>query len=407
MAADIFGNALLTGEFENTAGFGEKKLVSEGMSDAFVARYDLEGNALFAKGITGVQNNKGLSIASHNSDFFLLGSYEGDIKFDGKIHTGAGGTGLFLVRYRSGGFHDWVRQIKYAEAGNHGNSLAVDDSGNVVVTGFFTGKMVLNDTVLVSRGKSDVFLAKYGFQGNLKWVVQAGGAGADRGLAVGSGPTGKIFVTGDYEGTAQFGGKMIKGPSSCQAPFVACYTVQGDLKWISSARTSLCARGTHLAVDSDGSLIIGGEFHDMAYFRTKTLRSYGKQDIFILNYNSNYGSLNWAQNFGGDGMDILRSLDVNKGAIYAAGNFEGAANFGNELIEAKTKQDMFLACFNNQIQVNWVRQFSGDFTPRAMAAGSAGKLIIAGESRNFNNPLLEPLPFYGGLDVILTEVLVK
>lgn len=52
-----------------------------------------------------------------------------------------------------------------------GNKIAVDDSDNVYVCGFFSGTCNFSSTVSkTSNGGTDVFLAKYDCGGVLQWV---------------------------------------------------------------------------------------------------------------------------------------------------------------------------------------------------------------------------------------------
>lgn len=61
------------------------------------------------------------------------------------------------------------------------------------------------ETTLTSAGGTDIFVARYDRDGNLKWAESAGGAGADegRGIAV-SDLSGEVFVAGGFQGTATF-----------------------------------------------------------------------------------------------------------------------------------------------------------------------------------------------------------
>src|SRR5687767_2168500 len=114
VATDPSGNIYVAGAFYATNDFGPVKLVSAGLSDIFVAKYDADGNFLWARR--------------------------------------AGGT-------------------SYDEA----RGVAVDGAGNACITGFFQLTANFAPTNLVSTGQSDVFVAKYDPAGNLQWARRAGG----------------------------------------------------------------------------------------------------------------------------------------------------------------------------------------------------------------------------------------
>src|SRR5262245_8872848 len=62
--------------------------------------------------------------------------------------------------------------------------VAADAAGNVYVTGTFSGTIDLNPDPLVAdsftaRGTSDVFVAKYGFNGQLLWAATTDGQASE------------------------------------------------------------------------------------------------------------------------------------------------------------------------------------------------------------------------------------
>jgi len=62
--------------------------------------------------------------------------------------------------------------------------IASDSFCNFVITGYFQDSVRFGDTTLTCIGGNDIFLAKYNNDGNVVWVVQAGGQGDDAGLSI-------------------------------------------------------------------------------------------------------------------------------------------------------------------------------------------------------------------------------
>src|SRR5713101_3673598 len=86
-----------------------------------------------------------------------------------------------------------------------GYGIAADASGNVYVTGFFSGTATFGSTNLSSSGLEDIFVAKYDAAGTLQWARQAGGSAYDEGLGIAVDGTGNVFVIGFFQGNASFG----------------------------------------------------------------------------------------------------------------------------------------------------------------------------------------------------------
>ncbi|MCA9415745.1 MAG: hypothetical protein KC917_05720 [Candidatus Omnitrophica bacterium] len=71
VAATPEGGAVVVGSFQETCAFGtgepnETSLVSEGMNDAFVAKYEASGGLLWAKRMGGLENDAAASVAVHS-----------------------------------------------------------------------------------------------------------------------------------------------------------------------------------------------------------------------------------------------------------------------------------------------------------------------------------------------------
>ncbi len=140
------------------------------------------------------------------NNILVVGSFEGTISIGDTMLTSAGDGDLIVLKYDPEGNLRWARQAGGTlDDGDYGD-IKADDDGNVFVVSSVEGAASFVDTTLVSRGRSDVILAKYDSGGELRWVIQAGGSGQDNGTGIALGSSGDIFITGRFEGMAEFGG---------------------------------------------------------------------------------------------------------------------------------------------------------------------------------------------------------
>ncbi len=72
-----------------------------------------------------------------------------------------------------------------------------------------------------SAGTEDIFVAKYDPRGNLLWARAAGGSGDDYGAGVAVDASGNVYITGSFTGSAQFGGSGGIGISSALSTVAA------------------------------------------------------------------------------------------------------------------------------------------------------------------------------------------
>jgi len=66
---------------------------------------------------------------------------------------------------------------------DYGNAVAVDNTGNSVIVGSFTGTGNFLGTNLVSAGVDDIFMLKLDSSGACVWAKRAGGTTSDRATA--------------------------------------------------------------------------------------------------------------------------------------------------------------------------------------------------------------------------------
>ena len=132
----------------------------------------------------------------------------------------------------------------------------------------------------LTAATTDIFVSKYSSTGARQWTIKAGGLSTDvaRGVAINS--RGDIIVTGNFAGTADFGGVSLTSLGSDDA-FVAGYASaqtdgHGTALWarrIGSSSTSALDRGLKVAidnVDTDGdstdNIVVAGFLQGTANF---------------------------------------------------------------------------------------------------------------------------------------------
>ena len=135
------GNSYVAGYFYSSATFGTHTVTGpSGTYDIFIAKYDSNGNCLWATSVNGSQDEDDVyDIAlDANDNIYITGNYSGTATF-GSYTLNSGGTGytgcnFYVAKYNSSGVCQWVKD----GGGNHqdiGYGVDVDTSGNVYATG--------------------------------------------------------------------------------------------------------------------------------------------------------------------------------------------------------------------------------------------------------------------------------
>ncbi|MEA3458468.1 MAG: PKD domain-containing protein, partial [Candidatus Thermoplasmatota archaeon] len=173
---------------------------------------------------------------------------------------------------------------------------------NIYITGSFGGSATFGkgescETVLVSDGSDDIFLAKHNPDGTIAWAKHAGGTSGDAGLGIVALSDGSTIVTGYFGGSATFG----KG-ESCETVlvsdgsndiFVAKYNPDGTIAWGKRAGGMYYKdAGLGIVALSDGSTIVTGYFSGIADFGPYTLTSQSQRysDVFVAKLSDDGGN---------------------------------------------------------------------------------------------------------------------
>ncbi|WP_247232093.1 SBBP repeat-containing protein [Telluribacter sp. SYSU D00476] len=268
-------------------------------------------------------------------------------------------------------------------AGDSGQDIAVDQSGNVYVTGGFTGTATFGSTTLISNGISDIFIVKYNNKGDVLWAKQAGGPLADQGYGITLDEQGNFYITGYISGTATFGTLSLTSTGERDI-FISKYSTNGEVQWARNAGGTNFDSGYGIALDRGGNPYVTGSFQSTATFGTTTLTSRGSNDVFIAKYNSN-GDILWAQQAGGTDSDGVSDIAVDEnGNAYIIGSFTGTATFGAFTLTAvahsrATDSNLFVVKYNSAGEALWVRQESGMGSfGSGIAVDGSGNVYVTG-----------------------------
>ena len=224
-------------------------------NDIFLAKYDPSGNLLWAQRFGGSSNDRGTSITSDKAgNVYLTGYfYSPTIVFGSDTLINAGNVGdIFIVKFDNQGNVIWAKR-EGAIGLEIPHSITVDALNNIIVTGRFSSNSItLGATTLLLAGSMDVFLVKYDPSGNILWAKGAGGGSNDEGYSVSTDSSGNIYVAGYFTQPSNFGAiKLIsKGISDM---FLAKYDPSGNILWAKNAGGNGDDRANAVKTDASGN----------------------------------------------------------------------------------------------------------------------------------------------------------
>jgi hypothetical protein len=185
VAVDAAGNVYIAGGVE-----GNLSAPSLGDADAFIARYDTEGNEVWTTQTgTTAKDYASDIVVDEEGNVYISGHTEGEL---GLVH--AGEKDAFLAKFDADGNYLWATQVGTANT-ELSTDVALDAAGNVYISGFTTG-----DLAGANAGKADIFLAKFDADGNEIWITQLGTPEEDQAYSIALDTDGNVYLAGRTEG---------------------------------------------------------------------------------------------------------------------------------------------------------------------------------------------------------------
>ena len=411
IATDNDGNSYVTGWFSGSAHFGDIVLTSTGDQDVFLAKYNDNGEALWAVKAYGPANNSAAGITLDWDDFpIITGWFAEAIHFDDIILESHGSYDMFVARYSSEGHVIWARSAG-GEGDDYGNRLTTNFEYDVIVSGSFRYTAHFGEeTTITSEGNRDIFIANYSNTGNFHWVKKAGGEGEDRAYGIICNDEGATYFTGVFNGKAFFGEHDIMS-NSFLSTYIAKMDGGGNFLWVrrGTGGANDYARGFGISMDNEGYVYGNGTFSGRLTFSEETVESTGGQygfDAYLVRYNHE-GAFKWIRKAGGYGMDQGRDMftDAN-GNTFTTGFFSNEAEFGDKVLESVGKSDIFIAKYNWTGEVVWAKRAGGNYLDYGygISPGNPQSLYICGnfqEDANFDD---HEITGWGAFDMFIARL---
>lgn len=331
LANDAAGNIYVCGPFSGTGDFDPGpavfNLTSAGNFDAFVAKYDSNGNFIWAKSIGGPDYDQADRLALDGSgNVYVTGLFSTTADFDpgpGIFYLNSNGQfDVFVTKLDAAGNFLWAKRMGGID-NEYAFGIAVDGAGNVYSTGVFISSVIDFDPGsgvfnLNCFGITDVYISKLDASGNFVWAKQVGGNSLDWVGHLTLDAAGNIFLTGYFYGTT---------------------------------------------VDFDPG---AGVYY---------LSSFGNSDIFILKLDAS-GNFAWAKQMGGVADDHGVSVAVdNAGNVYTTGWYLAAGDYdpgpGVYTLPLSASSGAFVSKLDGTGNFVWARQFSGTATNTRVTSGQS------------------------------------
>lgn len=318
VSTDQLGNVIITGQ-------KFPYVFDMVLYDAFIAKYDPNGNLLWETVYGGSKEDQGMAICTDPSNNVIIA---------GMTHSNNGIAHL--------GYDDTYNENNYSNG---------------------------------TRFDRDAFLAKFSPNGTLMWGTYYGGEDqdplivgdpkAEEGRGVACDANGNIYLTGLTQSSqyiAMNGHDNTLGETT--DAFLVKFSSAGTRLWATYFGGNEVDMANAVATDQWGNVYIAGSTESTGLAKNGHDLSYSEDgDAFVAKYNTN-GTLLWATYYGDQGVDQGTSIDTYQGYVYLAG-YTTSANFIAKNGHDNTyngSYDAFLVQFNFLGQRMWATYYGGTDT---------------------------------------------
>ncbi len=256
MALDSQGNIIVAGSFSGRQNFGGGDIVSHGAVDIFIAKYSSSGAYLWSQAIGGAGSDWAKAVAVDPTGNIFITSWSGS----GSVDFGGGPINIlsaYLAKYSPDGYYQWARSLGTNIA--DGTALDTDSNGDVIVGGTFVGPCDFGGGPVPSVANNDAFLARYSPAGDYRWALRAGGSTANgTGVSqVAVDHSGDLVLTGYTTGAGDMAGVSFPGLGDKDI-FLAKFSTTGSPYWSHSFGGGGDDRGKSIAIDSLNNIVMTG-----------------------------------------------------------------------------------------------------------------------------------------------------
>ena len=368
LALDTAGNIYIGGSFRGTVDFdsgaGTDTWVSTALEDAFVAKYDSDGNYQWAKAFGGAGIDSVYALVAGSGAVFLAGQFNQSVDFDPgvstDVKTSLGFGDGFLTKFDSFGSYDWT--VTFGGTQSEWVSAIAMNGSNLYLVGSFSDTVDFDPGIGVdtrtSNGAGDMFLTGYDISGAYLWTNAFGGASIDYAMAIDTDTSGNVYIAGYFLGSVDFDPGATTDVHSTPETmplnndaFLTKYSPLGDYQWTRSFGSHKSEYAVAVATNNQGEIYVGGRFTDTVDFdpgaNSESRTSIGSsEDIFISKFDLS-GNFLGTNALGGSGSDVITSLDVDaQGNLHAGGYFGSSLDFrldaGQDLKTSEGSWDVFL-----------------------------------------------------------------
>ncbi len=306
-------------------------------------------------------------ISDADGNIYITGHFSGEISIEGNNYSGGGSSDAFVAKFDASGGLLWFNHINAGPQSDEikAYGICLDASGNVYVTGNYTGSVDIGVFTLADNAANNLFYAKFDTNGNVINAVQYGGEGETLiGLTITTDISENVYIIGYTENSIY----------SRKPSVILKYSAAGDFVWNQYHDESF----DDMVVSGSDIYFTGSvQSHNDGYFDgvASVMPPTGYHDIFYAKTDLD-GNFAWANilthESSGDSYEAFLSTDIS-GDIYMSGRFRSDIVIGGNALYGSSSG--FISKFNSAGAISWATVID-DVSPTSLCADETGNSYV-------------------------------
>lgn len=341
-------NIITFSELSGTTTVGTSVLTAISSKDLLIIKSNKYGKLLWVKQIGNslIDDPKNVYIDKYNN-IFITGSFEGTLNFGSSSITSIDGKDAFLAKYDKDGNEVWAKNIGGGSGIQKGRAI-ISDGNNLFVTGFFKDENIIESDTLSGNGVKNYFLLKLDNLGNLLSVSKIEHRTNDDYILLNNLKylNGNLYLSGYFTDTLSCQGTTVVNKGNRDIVLLK-FNPNGDLIWIKNYGGNSIAECWGMDVD-DNYIYLSGHYIDSLKIDDIDLSTIDGTDIFVTKIDEN-GIAQWARTAGSSENNSSLGLCVSNNKIYITGKFSGNFNWGTNTVSIPSgNYDPYVGVINSQ-----------------------------------------------------------
>ncbi|MEA5141408.1 T9SS type A sorting domain-containing protein [Arcicella rigui] len=341
---------------------GETRTTSDGIinDDFWLIKIDVNGNKVWEKAFGGNGTDNLVSILTTNDGGYVLaGNSDSNVGRDKSEPSRDGGSynayiaDYWIIKINGNGNKIWDKTFGGVGQDFFSSIIATTDGGFLLGGNSFSNKGA--DKSEASRGGSDYWMVKINSSGIKIWDKTFGGSDDDYFASVVNTTDGGFLLGGTT--SSGLSGDKSEASKGVSDYWIVRINSNGNKVWDKTFGGNTVDQLYSVLNTNDGGYLLGGySISDISGDKSETK---GLYDYWIIKINAS-GTKVWDKTFGGDNVDLFKSMNATIDNGYLLGGYSGSAINGNKSDVLKGYVDYWIVKIDNNGTKIWDKTLGGD-----------------------------------------------